>query len=136
ARRLPGVVAVLTGLDLPIKFGIMPVSQDERALESEKVRYVGDPVAAVAAVDEETAAAACDAIKVEYEPLATVDSIELALREPVDEKIHPESRLPANLHRMLSYEFGDLEAGFAGASHVREDVFFYQGSTHLPMEQH
>src|SRR5439155_1511970 len=101
ARRLPGVVAALTGLDLPIKFGIMPVSQDERALESEKVRYVGDPVAAVAAVDEETAAAACDAIKVEYEPLATVDSIELALREPVDEKIHPESRLPGNLHRMV-----------------------------------
>jgi CO/xanthine dehydrogenase Mo-binding subunit len=58
ARRIPGVVAVITGEDLPIRFGIMPVSQDERALESEKVRYVGDPVAAVAAVDEETAAGA------------------------------------------------------------------------------
>ena len=57
ARRVPGVRAVLTGQDLPIRFGIMPVAQDERALESEKVRYVGDPIAAVAAVDEETAAA-------------------------------------------------------------------------------
>src|SRR5205807_5250968 len=65
ARRLPGVVAVLTGRDLPIRFGILPVSQDEAALEDHKVRYVGDPVAAVAAIDEETAAAGCEAIQVE-----------------------------------------------------------------------
>src|SRR5205807_8653416 len=52
ARALPGVLAVLTGEDLPVKFGILPVSQDEEALASEKVRYVGDPVAAVAATDE------------------------------------------------------------------------------------
>ena len=50
ARRIRGVKAVLTGHDLPIRFGILPVSQDERALEAEKVRYVGDPIAAVAAV--------------------------------------------------------------------------------------
>lgn len=49
ARRLPGVLAIITGADLPIKFGILPVTQDERALEHEKVRYVGDPIAAVAA---------------------------------------------------------------------------------------
>ena len=49
ARRMPGVLAVITGADLPIKFGILPVTQDERALEHEKVRYVGDPIAAVAA---------------------------------------------------------------------------------------
>src|SRR5206468_6695060 len=66
ARRIPGVIAVITGADLPIKFGILPVTQDERALEHEKVRYVGDPIAAVAATDEEIAAAACDAIDVEY----------------------------------------------------------------------
>src|SRR5207245_810109 len=52
ARALPGVLAVLTGDDLPIKFGILPVSQDEEALAREKVRYVGDPIAAVAATDE------------------------------------------------------------------------------------
>src|SRR5256885_4857825 len=46
AKRIPGVLAVITGLDLPIKFGILPVTQDERALEHEKVRYVGDPIAA------------------------------------------------------------------------------------------
>jgi 4-hydroxybenzoyl-CoA reductase subunit alpha len=138
ARRVPGVKAVITGQDLPIRFGIMPVAQDERALESEKVRYVGDPVAAVAAVDEETAASALDAIRVEYEVLAPVMSIEDALREPKDEPIHDPAytRRPFNVHRQLSHEFGDVEAGFARADHVREDVFFYQGSTHLPMEQH
>jgi 4-hydroxybenzoyl-CoA reductase subunit alpha len=138
ARRARGVEAVITGQDLPIRFGIMPVAQDERALESEKVRYVGDPVAAVAAVDEETAAAALDLIRVEYEPLEAVTSIEEGLREPADEPIHDRAytRRPFNVHRQLSYEFGDVEAGFARADHVREDVFFYQGNTHLPMEQH
>src|SRR5262245_26568412 len=138
ARRLPGVQAVLTGQDLPIRFGILPVSQDERALESEKVRYVGDPVAAVAAVDEETAAAALDAIRVGYEVLEPVLTIAAALREPADEPIHDRAytRRPFNVHRQVAYEFGDVEAGFERADHVREDVFFYQGSTHLPMEQH
>jgi len=138
ARRVPGVRAVLTGQDVPIRYGIMPVAQDERALEFEKVRYVGDPVAAVAAVDEETAAAALDAIRVEYEVLDPVMSIEEALREPADEPIHERAytRRAFNVHRQLAYDFGDLEAGFARADHVREDVFFYQGSTHLPMEQH
>src|SRR5207302_10615280 len=49
ASRIPGVQAVITGEDLPIRFGILPVSQDERALEGAKVRYVGDPVPAVVA---------------------------------------------------------------------------------------
>ena len=137
ARRLPGVVAILTGADLPIRFGILPVSQDEAALEGDKVRYVGDPVAAVAAQDEETAAAACEAIKVEYEELKPVMTIAEALREAADEPIQEVlSKRRDNLHRLVSYEFGDLEGGFARAHLVREDVFFYQGNTHLPMEQH
>lgn len=136
ARRIPGVVSVITGRELPIRFGIMPVSQDEAALEAEKVRYVGDPVAAVAACDEETAAAACDAIKVEYEPLKPVMSMEEAIREAGDEPIHSYTGRRDNVHRSIAYEFGDVESGFARADHVREDVFFYQGSTHLPMEQH
>ena len=135
-RRIPGVKGVVTGADLPIRFGILPVSQDERALESEKVRYVGDPVAAVAAVDEEIAASALDAIRVEYEVLEPVMSIEEALRQPRDERIQESRSLPANIHRLQSYEFGDLAAGWARAAHTREDVFFFQGNTHLPMEQH
>ena len=136
ARRIPGVKAVITGQDLPIRFGILPVTQDEAALEGEKVRYVGDPLAAVAAIDEETAAAACDAIKVEYQELKPVMSIEAALKEAADEPIQSYPKRSDNIHRMVSYEFGDVAAGFARADHVREDVFFFQGSTHLPMEQH
>jgi len=135
ARRIPGVQAVITGADLPIKFGILPVTQDERALELEKARYVGDPIAAVAATDEEIAAAACDAIEVEYEVLDPVMSIDAALASPKDERIQDYGG-PHNIHKLVALEFGDVDAGFARADHVREDVFFFQGNTHLPMEQH
>src|ERR1700720_3215921 len=135
ARRIPGVMAVITGAELPIKFGILPVTQDERALEHEKVRYVGDPIAAVAAIEEEIAAAACDAISVEYEVLEPVMSIDEALVAPKDERIQDYGG-PNNIHKLVALEFGDVDAGFARADHVREDVFFFQGNTHLPMEQH
>jgi 4-hydroxybenzoyl-CoA reductase subunit alpha len=135
ARRIPGVRAVITGSDLPIKFGILPVTQDERALEHEKVRYVGDPIAAVAAIDEETAASACDAIEVEYEVLEPVMTIDQALASPKDERIQDYGG-PHNIHKLVALEFGDVDGGFAHADHVREDVFFFQGNTHLPMEQH
>jgi len=135
ALEVEGVVAAITGDDLPIKYGILPVTQDEHALENEKVRYVGDPVAAVAAYDEETAALACERIVVEYEVLHPVTSIEEALSEPVDEPIHDYGG-PANIHKMAALAFGDLESGFAQADHIREDVFFYEGNTHLPMEEH
>ena len=135
ARELPGVVAVLTGDALPARFGILPVSQDERALEFEKVRYVGDPVAAVAALDEETAQAACKLIGVDYEPLKPVMTIEAALGAPADEPIQEEAEL-GNIHRLAALEFGDVDEGFAAADLVREDVFFYAGNTHLAMEEH
>ncbi len=135
ARRIPGVEAVITGADLPVKFGILPVTQDERALEHEKVRYVGDPVAAVAATDEEIAAAACDAIAVDYEVLDPVMSIDAALANPKDERIQDYGG-PNNIHKLVALEFGDVDGGFARADHMREDVFFFQGNTHLPMEQH
>src|SRR6266566_2190152 len=135
ARRIPGVIAVITGSDLPIKFGILPVTQDERALEHEKVRYVGDPIAAVAAVDVEIAASACDAISVEYEVLEPVMSIDEALVETKDERSQDYGG-PNNIHMLVALEFGDLDAGFARADHTREDVFCFQGNTHLPMEQH
>jgi len=135
ARRMPGVLAVITGTDLPIKFGILPVTQDERALEHEKVRYVGDPIAAVAAVDEEIAASACDAINVEYEVLEPVMSIDEALAETKDERIQDYGG-PNNIHKLVALEFGDVDGGFEKAEHIREDVFFFQGNTHLPMEQH
>jgi 4-hydroxybenzoyl-CoA reductase alpha subunit len=135
AAAVPGVFAVITGRDFaPVKFGIMPVSQDEEPLCLEKVRFVGDPVAAVAAVDEETAERAMRLIDVEYEPLQPLMSIEQALREG-SHRIH-EYGDGHNIHKLVSLEFGDVEEGFREADLVREDVFFFEGNTHLPMEQH
>ncbi len=135
AAALPGVYAVITGRDFPpVRFGIMPVSQDEEPLCVEKVRFVGDPVAAVAAVDEETAEAAARMIEVEYEPLDSLMSIEAALREGTH-RIH-EYGDGHNIHKLVSLEFGDVDEGFRDADLVREDVFFFEGNTHLPMEQH
>ena len=135
ARALPGVYAVITGRDLPpVKFGILPVSQDEEALCVDKVRMVGDAVAAVAAVDEETAERATELIEVEYEPLRPLMSIEEALAHP-EVRIHEYGDGP-NVHKAVSLQFGDVEAAFRAADLVREDVFYFEGNTHLPMEQH
>ena len=134
ALALPGVFAVITGKDLPIPYGILPVSQDEHALCIDKVRFVGDPVAAVAAIDEDTAFDAMNLIEVEYEPLNTISTIEEAVL--IDEpRIHDYGD-GGNIHKKVSLEFGNIDEGFAEADLVREDVFFYEGNTHLPMEQH
>jgi 4-hydroxybenzoyl-CoA reductase subunit alpha len=134
AMAMKGVFAILTGKDLPIPYGILPVSQDEHALCIDKVRFIGDPVAAVAAIDEDTAFDAMNLIEVEYEPLNTISTIEEAIL--IDEpRIHEYGDGP-NVHKKVSLEFGNIEKGFAEADLVREDTFFYEGNTHLPMEQH
>ena len=134
AVALPGVIAVITGKDLPISYGILPVSQDEHALCIDKVRFIGDPVAAVAAIDEDTAFDAMNLIEVEYEPLNTISSIEEAIL--IDEPRIHEYGDEGNIHKKVSLEFGNVEEGFAEADLIREDTFFYEGNTHLPMEQH
>jgi 4-hydroxybenzoyl-CoA reductase alpha subunit len=134
AAALPGVIAIITGGDLPIPYGILPVSQDEHALCVEKVRFIGDPVAAVAAIDEDVAFDAMNLIEVEYEPLNTISTIEEAVL--IDEpRIHDYGDA-GNVHKKVSLEFGNVEEGFAEADLIREDTFFYEGNTHLPMEQH
>src|SRR3990170_1578052 len=135
AKALPGVYSVITGWDLPrVKYGILPVSQDEEALCTEKVRMVGDAVAAVAAVDEETAERACRLIDVAWEPLPALMSIEESLPHP-EVRIHEYGDRP-HVHKNVALQFGDVEAAFARADLVREDTFYYEGSTHLPLEQH
>ncbi|HSP61490.1 MAG TPA: molybdopterin cofactor-binding domain-containing protein [Pyrinomonadaceae bacterium] len=134
ALATPGVVAVITGKDLPIPYGILPVSQDELALCIDKVRFIGDPVAAVATIDEDAAFDAMNLIEVEYEPLNTISSIEEGVM--IDEPRIHEYGEGGNVHKKVSLEFGDVEEGFAEADLIREDTFFYEGNTHLPMEQH
>jgi CO/xanthine dehydrogenase Mo-binding subunit len=134
ALAMPGVFAVITGGDLPISYGILPVSQDEHALCIDKVRFIGDPVAAVAAIDEDVAFDAMNLIEVEYEPLQTISSIEEGVM--IDEPRIHEYGDGGNVHKKVSLEFGEVEEGFAEADLIREDTFFYEGNTHLPMEQH
>jgi 4-hydroxybenzoyl-CoA reductase subunit alpha len=130
----PGVHLVLTGADFPIPYGILPVSQDEHALAVDRVRFVGDPVAAVVARDELTAFEALDLIDVVYEPLATIASPDDAL-DPASPALH-EYGDRGNIHKIVSLGFGDVDQAFADADRVFEDTFFYQGNTHLPIEQH
>src|SRR3954464_15403224 len=134
ALARPGVHLVLTGRDFPVPYGILPVSQDEHALAVDRVRFVGDPVAAVIARDELTAFEALDDIDVEYEPLRT-------FADPEDSLAYPEPRIhdygdAGNIHKAVSLRFGDVEQALAGADRVFDDTFFYQGNTHLPIEQH
>ena len=134
ALKHPGVYLVLTGKDLPIQYGILPVSQDEQALCVDHVRHVGDPVAAVVAREELTAFEALDLIDVDYEILPTISDPEEALATP-EPRIH-EYGEEGNIHKLVALEFGNVEEGFAQADEVFEDTFFYQGNTHLPIEQH
>jgi 4-hydroxybenzoyl-CoA reductase alpha subunit len=134
AAAYPGVHLVLTGESFPIPYGVLPVSHDEHALCPDKVRFVGDPVAAVVARDEAAAEAAVRLIDVVYEPLRTFAS-------PVDSLAHPEPRIheygdTGNVHKAVSLQFGDVDAAIAGADLVFDDVFFFEGNTHLPIEQH
>ena len=93
-----GVHLVLTGKDFPVTFGILPITQDEYPLAPRHVRYVGDPIAAVIAKDEQAATEALDLIEVRYQPLDTISSPEEALAKP-EPRIHAYSgnhRMPAH----------------------------------------
>jgi len=134
ALAYPGIYLVLTGKDVPIQYGILPVSQDEQALCLDHVRHVGDPVAAVIAREELTAFEALDLIDVDYEILPTISDPEEALATP-EPRIHDYGEA-GNIHKQVALEFGDVQEGFAEADEIFEDTFFYQGNTHLPIEQH
>ncbi|MCX7175065.1 MAG: molybdopterin-dependent oxidoreductase [Proteobacteria bacterium] len=133
AAGYPGVHLVLTGKDFPIPFGIMPVAQDEYPLAPERVRYVGDSVAAVIARDEKTAEEALLLIEVKYRLLPTIASPEEGLANP-QPRIHDYGE-QGNIHRNQSYEFGDVEEALANSDHVFEDLFFYEGDNHMALEQ-
>lgn len=134
AESMADVVGTLVGKDLPDPFGILPVSEDEHALAIDTVRFVGDPVAAVAALTEDAAHAAALAVQVEYEELPTISSFNEALKTP-EPRIH-EYGDEGNLHKKVSMQFGDITEGFESADLVLEDTLYYEGNTHLAIEQH
>ncbi|MBI2954708.1 MAG: molybdopterin-dependent oxidoreductase [Chloroflexi bacterium] len=137
AERLPGVKAVITGRDtLGVKFGAPrfgPKHMDEHALAMDRVRYIGDEVAAVAAIDEDVAEEALRLIDVEYEELPAVFSPDEALL-PGAPQIH--AHAPGNISRRIVFDLGDVEKGFADSYHIREDRFSTHGQAHAPMEPH
>ena len=131
ARALPGVRAVCTGEDTPVPFGVLPIAENEFPLARGKVRYRGDPVAAVAADDEATAERALAAIHVEYEPLPAYFTTKAAMKAGAV-AIHDDK--PNNVLREVHAEFGDTAAGFAAADLVREKTFTFAEVNHAHME--
>jgi 4-hydroxybenzoyl-CoA reductase alpha subunit len=134
ALEMDGVFAAVTGADFPIPYGVIPWTPDENALAVDKALYVGDGVAAVAAIDEDTAIDACNAINVVYEVLDPLFDPEQALAA-TDNPINPYSR-KGNLSKHVELEFGDVEAALAGADVVIEDEYFFEGTTHTAIEPH
>lgn len=131
AQALEGVHAVCTGDDTPVPFGVLPIAENEYPLARGKVRYRGDPVAAVAAVDEATAERALAAIVVEYEVLPAYTTAKAAMK-PGAVAIHDDK--PNNVLREVHAEFGDAAAGFAAADLVREKSFTFAEVNHAHME--
>jgi 4-hydroxybenzoyl-CoA reductase subunit alpha len=134
ALAMPGVFGVVTGKDFPIPYGVIPWTPDENALGVDKVCYVGDGVAAVAALDEDTAIAACDAIAVDYEPLRAFFDPEEALADR-ELQINPYSKT-GNLSKKVELAFGDVDAAIGGAELIVEDEYFFEGTTHTAIEPH
>jgi CO/xanthine dehydrogenase Mo-binding subunit len=142
AEKMPGVKAVITGKDAwDVRHGFVETPRypaDQYVLANERVRYLGEEVAAVAAVDEDTALAALDAIDVVYEELPAVFDLFEAMKPDAPE-VHP-VRIPdfdepyKNIGGMCANTFGDVEAAFRNAHLVRKDRFESQLRTHCYLE--
>src|SRR2546421_499227 len=134
AEALPGVVATLVGAELPLKYGVIPWTQDETALAVEKVRHVGDAVACIAAVDERRADEALALIQVDYEVLPAVLTPEDALEHP-EIKVNEKAKV-GNITKHVHLQFGEVDEAVASAAAVARETYRYAGSTHVPIEPH
>ncbi len=137
ALALDGVHAVVTGADMPVTYGIIPWTRDEYPLCVDKVRYVGDGVAALAAIDEDTANQALDLIEVEYELLPPLFDPEEALANgetPVHEPRKPGAN--GNVSKHVHLEFNDVEKCLAESEVVIEGEYYFEGTNHTAIEPH
>ena len=131
AEAMPGVMAVLTGREIPVNsFG--PSLKDQPVLADEQVFHAGDGVAAVAAVTEQIALEALDRIKVEYEPLQAVFDPLDALKDGAH-KVHAPN---SNIYATKFIKKGDIDKGFAASDHIFEGRFCTQMVEHVPLEPH
>jgi 4-hydroxybenzoyl-CoA reductase subunit alpha len=137
ALNLPGVHYVATGKELPVKFGVLPISQDETAMAVEKVRYIGEIVAAVAADTEEIAEAALRLIKISYHPLKAFLTIDESLNDAGEnEKIHEYGKFNNNIHKKAELRFGDQQQGIRDAEVNTSMSFEFDGVNHGFTEPH
>jgi 4-hydroxybenzoyl-CoA reductase alpha subunit len=137
ALALHGVHAVITGKDMPVEYCIIPWTRDETPLCTDKVRFIGDGVAAVAAVDEDTAIRALELIRVEYEVLPAVLRPEDALREGAPQ-IHTAAKpgRNGNITKHVKLEFGDVGAALDASDVVIDGDYFFEGTNHAAIEPH
>jgi len=133
AAKLLGVRAIVTGADCDKCFGVLPVARTEHVLARERVRYRGEPVAAVAAIDDATAKEALRRIKLKVRELPAYHTAQEALA-PNAVAIH--ERRPHNIERDVLFELGDVEAAFGGADLVREGIYNCAEVCQNQMEMH
>jgi 4-hydroxybenzoyl-CoA reductase subunit alpha len=133
ARALEGVFAVVTGDDCPFTYGVLPVAMNEYPMARGRVRYRGEPIAAVAAIDAETAERAINLIELELNRLPAYYTSEDA-RAPGATLLHDNK--PGNLEREVHHEFGDWQQGLATADLVREAKISCAEINHAQIEPH
>lgn len=131
ALALPGVRAVITGDECDMPYGVIPIAQNEFPLARGKVRYIGDPIAAVAADDEDTARRAIAAIKLTVRELPAYFKVADSRK---DGAVLLHDNKPGNIEREVHNEFGDAAAGFAMAELVREENYECAEVHHAMME--
>jgi 4-hydroxybenzoyl-CoA reductase alpha subunit len=138
ADALPGVFATVVGKEMPTRYGIIPWTQDEQALAADKARYVGDGVAAVAAIDEDTANLALKKIKVEYEVLEPLLDPKIAAerRDLVIHDYDEKTKKKGNISKHVDLSFGPVDENLAASHFVADAEYFFEGTTHTPIEPH
>ncbi len=133
AEALPGVLAVITGEDTPHPYNIANHLPTERPLANGRVRFYGEGVAAVAAVDEATADKAIDLIEVEYEELPfVIDPLKSMKQDEI--RIHDEFK--NNIHLDGEQTFGDLDEAFSNSHLVVENQYYTNGVHNAFIEPH
>jgi 4-hydroxybenzoyl-CoA reductase subunit alpha len=133
AAKLPGVKAIVTGADCERTFGVLPIARSEHPLARDKVRYRGEPVAAVAAVDDATARKAISLIKLTVRELPAYFTAQAAL---APEAVTLHARKPRNVERDVLFELGSVEQGWAEAALVREGTYNCAEVCQNQMEMH